>query len=145
LPRLLVIAVAALAVAGCGGHGRPSLTDRVVTGPEWKAVLNDWYDDGRIEGDYSCAAAVIASSHLPADPGTYSDVIQVVDRYAVKICTTRPDLAAIKLGMADTDVAALAGAPELPAFGSCWQYRSRNGGNARLTACFRNGRVVSDG
>jgi hypothetical protein len=141
--RPAVVGLAGLAVAGalagCNGGPRPKLTNRPVRPAEWKAVLNDWYDDGRIEGSYSCGAAVIAASHLPPDPVAYSDVQQVVDGYARKACVRPGDLEAVRVGMADSDVAAFAGAPRLPPV-SCWYYPvtiKRNG----LRVCFKDGRA----
>jgi hypothetical protein len=139
----VVVGLAALAVAGalvgCNGQARPKLTNRPVSASDWKAVLNDWYDDGRIEGRYSCAATVIASSQLPADPGAYSDVEHVLEQYARKVCVRPGDLKAVRLGMADSDVAAVAGAPRLPPVG-CWYYPvtlKRSG----LRVCFKDGRA----
>lgn len=131
---------ATLALAACGGHSRPMLTGRAVTPAQWKAVLRDWYD-GRISDHHSCGAVVVASEHLPVDGPIYGTLAGDLSRYAAKVCTHHPDLAAVRVGMADADVAAVAGAPQVPLYGSCWDYREPRG--TRTEVCFRLGRVVS--
>jgi hypothetical protein len=126
-------------LAGCGGTRSPRLTGRVVTARQWKALFNDWYVDGRIDRHYSCAVAVIATSHLPADPPIYSDATQTFEKYTAKVCHPG-DLRAVHVGMTDTDVAAVAGAPQLPAYG-CWQYPVTRR-YAGLRVCFKNGRAT---
>ena len=128
---------ASLGLGGCGGSSGVTLTGRVVTAAQWKAVLWDWYD-GRISHPHSCGAVVVATSHLPID-ATYSTANADLGRYAAKVCTHHRDFRAIKRGMTDADVAAVAGAPQLPAGGRCWEYRQRR------DVCFRAGRVVGLG
>lgn len=126
-------------LAACGGPQVPKLTGRAVTASQWKALFNDWYKDSRIDGHYSCAVSVIATSHLPADPPMYSDVMDVFEKYTAKVC--RPgDLKRVHVGMTDTDVALVAGAPELPAYG-CWRYPVTNKQNG-LRVCFTYGRAT---
>jgi hypothetical protein len=140
MTRVAALTGATLCLAGCGQHGGPRLTGRVVTPVQWKAVFEDWYD-GHLGGRHSCAAVVVASSRLPEDPMIYSTVVADFTHYAARVCTHQPDFAAIKVGMADGDVAALAGAPVLPA-SACWDYPSKDRVDAALEVCFRSGRVT---
>jgi hypothetical protein len=57
-----------------------------VTLAERKAIFNDWYADGRIDGVYSCAVVQNAIRHLPQDPPTYSTVVQDFQRYERRVC-----------------------------------------------------------
>ena len=136
---LLAAACGISFLAGCTDHHAAKLTGHTVTTTEWKAVLNDWFDDGRIEGRYSCAAIVIATSHLPADQMTYGDALQVLERYTATVCIRPGDFDVIHVGMTDTDIAALSGAPQLPAYG-CWYYPVTNKREG-LRVCFKNGRA----
>lgn len=133
--RLLLLVAATALLAGCGSH-EVALTHRTVTPAEWRAVFEDWYD-GKLSNRHSCAAVITALSHAPID-GTYSTVVPDLERYAARVCTSHPNLAALRVGMTDEDVALLAGAPRLPAFGSCWTYGGTH-------VCFDGGRVASVG
>jgi hypothetical protein len=135
------LSAAALGLVACGGEAGVKLTGRAVTTAQWKAVMRDWYD-GRISDRHSCGAVVLASSHLPVDGPIYSTVAADLARYAAKVCTQHPDLAAVKVGTTDADVAALAGAPQMPAYGSCWGYPSKRRNTSGLAVCFRRSRVV---
>jgi hypothetical protein len=149
---LVLLSFGALGLVACGGsstaklttESTPKLTHKVVGAAEWKAVLQDWYD-GRIREHHSCAAVVVASSHLPVDGVTYSTINADLARYAAKVCTRHSALAAIKVGMTDADVAALAGTPQIPASGSCWDYASKKRGSSGTSICFGNGHVTSRG
>jgi hypothetical protein len=134
---------AAFGLAGCAGAAHSKLGSRPVGSPEWHAVLSDWYD-GRISGHHSCAAVVVASAHLPSDgPPIGSSVIVDLSGYAQKVCSGHRDLAAVKAGMSDTDVVRLGGPPQIPASGSCWDYRDSHDGHKDSRVCFRDGRVTA--
>jgi len=139
---LIVVSCGSLGLVACGGSDSPKLADKVVSAAQWKAVLRDWYD-GRISDRHSCGAVVVASSHLPVDGPIYSTIDADLTRYAAKVCPHHSDVAAIKVGMSDADVAALAGAPAIPASGSCWDYRSTSRDNTDIAVCFGSGRVIS--
>ena len=75
LPRLLLVAVlAALALSvsasPAAAKGRPC----------WAAVINDWYDNGRMDRDYSIACYQQALQHLPPDVREYADAQDVIGR-----------------------------------------------------------------
>ena len=141
---LLTFCGASLGLAACGEANQVRLAGRVVTSAQWKAVLQDWYD-GRISDRHTCGAVVVASSHLPVDGPIYSTLSADLIRYASRVCTHEPDLTRVKVGMTDADVAAVAGAPQLPATGRCWDYWQKSPSHKGLAVCFRNGRVVSRG
>jgi hypothetical protein len=56
-----------------------------VTLAERKAILSDWYADGRIDGVYSCAVVRDVLRRLPTDP-VYSLAPQDFARYAKRVC-----------------------------------------------------------
>ena len=141
---LLSFCGGSLGLVACGGSNRVRLTGRVVTTTEWRAVLRDWYD-GKISDRHSCGAVVVASSHLPVDGPVFNTVSADLARYAVKVCTHHPDLRKVKMGMTDADVAAVAGAPQMPATGRCWDYWEKSPSHKGLAVCFRSGRAVSRG
>ena len=141
---LLTFCGASLGLVACGGVNRVRLTGRVVASAQWKAVLQDWYD-GRISDRHTCGAVVVASSHLPVDGPIFSTVSADLTRYAAKVCTDHADLARVKVGVTDGDVAAVAGAPQMPATGRCWEYWQKGSSHKGLAVCFRSGRVVSRG
>jgi hypothetical protein len=126
----------------CGQSSTPKLTHRKVGASEWKAVLQDWYD-GRISEHHSCAAVVVASTHLPEGGMIYSPINADLTHYAGRVCTHDRNLAAIKVGMTDADVATLAGAPAIPASGGCWDYWAKKRHNTGAAICFKVGRVIS--
>ena len=141
---LTILSGASLGLVACGGPGRVKLTGRTVTSAQWKAVLQDWYD-GRISDRHTCGAVVVASSHLPVDGPIYSTVSADLAHYATKVCTHHPDLTRITPGMTDADVASVAGAPQMPATGRCWEYWKKSPSHQGLAVCFRDGKVVSRG
>ena len=67
-------AAGVLLLAGCS-HARSSDVEQVagITGgtavvdPRWKAVIEDWESDGRLDHAWSCPALRSAVAHLPAD------------------------------------------------------------------------------
>lgn len=84
------LAVAAL-LAGCSaGHAvqtkHSSSPVRAPGGSAWKAVLRDWYDDGKFEQRHSCAAVRDAMRHLPSDGPIFSTAYRDLRRYARRVC-----------------------------------------------------------
>lgn len=47
--------------------------------PCWKQVINDWVDNGRIEGSYAQHCYREAIPHVPADLATYSSIIDDIN------------------------------------------------------------------
>lgn len=134
--------VLVIVAAGCAAHHprqprpRPPIRDG-----EWKAVLNDWYPDSVVDHAHPCAAIVIAKAHLPVDTMRYSTIYRDLERAEKRWCTETPDLDALKTGMSDADVAAVAGVPN-DVLLHCWLYavtRTRDG----RRVCFTKGRVTA--
>jgi hypothetical protein len=138
---VLVPLVAALSACGGAKHSAPAPPVR----GEWKAVVNDWENNGRLDGRYSCAAVVEAVAHLnevPTASPTVSirRIISALDRYAGTVCPKTPQFSKVVVGMSDTDVAREAGMPRtvLP---NCWLYPTANTHNG-LRVCFAGGRAA---
>src|SRR5450759_2851100 len=121
LPIALVLA---FVVGGCGGSHGAHRTP-VVTSKQWAAVVNDWLDNARIDGRYSCGAVVEAVAHIsalhPPYSPTWQRAVPMLDRYSSQVCTRHPQLPRIVVGMTDAEVAEVAGMPRTPRL-RCWLY-----------------------
>jgi hypothetical protein len=74
LPRLLLVAALAalaLTVSAAPAAAKP---------PCWSQVINDWYDNGRIDHEYPVACYQAALKHLPPDVQEYADAQDVIKR-----------------------------------------------------------------
>jgi hypothetical protein len=49
--------------------------------PCWERVIDDWTDNGLIEGDYSASCIAAARRHVPEDIRTYTDIVDKLDSY----------------------------------------------------------------
>lgn len=93
--RVAALLALVLALAGCGHGGEGSAAAskpvevRPVSADEWKAVLRDWYDHGRVARRHRCAAVRAAIAHLPVDPRTYNTAYDDLQAYAGTVCDTR--------------------------------------------------------
>ncbi len=82
--RMGVISLIALALMACGGrHATPATPPP--TAAEWKAVIQDWYDNRKFTHRHSCAATRAALEHVPAD-GTALAVADALRRYESRVC-----------------------------------------------------------
>ena len=136
--RRIAAVLLLLAVTACGGARTPQPP---VTRAEWHAVLRDWSDDRRFEGEYSCGAVVLAIGHLPASFPVYTTVGADLRREARHVCPQRGHYDAIEPAMSDADVAAIAGVPG-HVLARCWLYpvtRERTG----RQVCFTRGLVTT--
>jgi hypothetical protein len=52
----------------------------------WKAVLNDWFDDGRVDGRHSCAAVREAIRQLPEEGIYYSNPADALGVAEARVC-----------------------------------------------------------
>jgi hypothetical protein len=137
--RLAAIALVIVA-AGCASH-HAAARRPPIRPAEWKAVLNDWYPDSVVDQPHPCAAIVIATTRLPSSPTAYSTINRDLARAERRSCTRNPDLGALKVGMSDADVAAVAGAPDDTGL-RCWVYAVTSAHDGRRV-CFTNGRVTT--
>ena len=137
--RLAALAVV-IALTACASHRAPRLRPPIRPA-EWKAVLNDWYPDSVVDHPHPCAAIVIARAHLPVDPPAYSTVDRDLERAEKRLCPQTSDLDALKAGMSDADVAALAGVPDTVGL-KCWLYAVTRDHDGRRV-CFTEGRVTT--
>jgi hypothetical protein len=49
--------------------------------PCWERVIDDWVDNGSIDGNYSVRCVQAAKRHVPEDIRTYTDIMDVLDAY----------------------------------------------------------------
>jgi hypothetical protein len=49
--------------------------------PCWERVIDDWVDNGRIDGVYASSCLSAARKHVPEDLRTYTDIIDKIDGY----------------------------------------------------------------
>jgi hypothetical protein len=76
-----------LLLAGCSHtnrNARPIPSQVVLLG--WRAVLSDWYDDGKFEQRHPCKAVREAIEHLPPDPPQYTTVHRDLVRLERRVC-----------------------------------------------------------
>ena len=110
----IVLAVAAVIAAGCGGpHRQP------VVSADGRSVLRDAVD-GHLDRAWSCGSLRAALGHLPPGGGpTYSTIPAMVGRAAGEACDAA--LATVHLGMSTADVRQALGRPDTD--GDCWFLR----------------------
>ena len=76
LPLLLLVTV--LAAVALGVSAAPAAAK--AQSACWARVIQDWYDNGRIDGEYSVACYQQALQHLPPDVREYADAQDVIGR-----------------------------------------------------------------
>jgi hypothetical protein len=126
--RLVVAGIATtllLAVLpAVSGAAAAATASAPVPGREWKAAINDWFARGELSTAHSCAAAVVARSHVQRSK--HLQLARALDKYARRICRSNPDPWVATIGMSNRDVATKAGAPVPGLSGpSCWYYRAK--------------------
>lgn len=144
---LALLVVLAALVSGCGG------ISHVVTAPpirpqEWRGVVSDWLDNGRLDGRHSCGAVVVAVAQLrvlervpTGSPRlSYRRAVAAFDHYAATVCPSKSQLSKIVVGMSDAEVADVAGMPRTPRL-RCWLYGVTRTHDGRRV-CFVHGRVT---
>jgi hypothetical protein len=76
--KLLLLAVAGVCAVGCAaGAATPAQAAK----PCWERVIDDWVDNGRIDGLYSASCITEARKHVPEDIRTYTDIMDKLDNY----------------------------------------------------------------
>jgi hypothetical protein len=78
--RLLAVFAAGLLVATGAllGVGTPRAE---AAKPCWERAIDDWVDNGRIDGVYSASCITAARKHVPEDIRAYTDIIDKLDSY----------------------------------------------------------------
>jgi hypothetical protein len=132
---LIACLLASNALSGCGNNSNHS--SQPVSFREWQAVVGDWLVDGRLSNTHSCAAAVVAEVRSHAVGGQRLTAALVA--YAQARCR-HTDVAAIRRGMSDREVADLAGLPDVSG-ARCWSYRHVSRTEA-VRVCFKDGRAA---
>jgi hypothetical protein len=56
--------------------------------PCWERVIDDWVDNGRIDGVYSSRCLMEARQHVPEDLRTYTDILDKIDAYRQGVTRT---------------------------------------------------------
>jgi hypothetical protein len=59
---------------------------RPVTAADWRAVIDDWYMDGVIDGIHTCEAVQAAIAKLPQDVQDFSSATDDFREYAERVC-----------------------------------------------------------
>lgn len=57
-----------------------------VAGREWKAVIDDWYDNGEFDRAHRCAAVREAIAHVPAQGPNYHTTTEDLLAYSEQVC-----------------------------------------------------------
>jgi hypothetical protein len=81
-------ALAALALTAIGAVLAVGTTPAQAAKPCWERVIDDWVDNGRIDGVYSARCIAAAREHVPEDIRTYTDIIDKLDAYRQAIVRT---------------------------------------------------------
>jgi len=122
--------------------GRPP---EPVSGRQWRAAISDYYAFG-LSGADSCAATVVARTHLPPRFKEGTAIVHAFDLHERAVCTgTANPLSAIA-GMTDAQIADMFGPPIPWRSGPrCWDYHASKAGTSvdGVRICFRQG-VVSE-
>ena len=137
---LVVSAAAAMTRAATAASSAP------VSRAEWQSALNDAVAHGAVSAQHSCAAVVVARTHAPPTYKEGSHAVHALDVFLYTRCRKFGRLSAIRIGMSDRQVVAIAGAPVPWMSGPHrWFYRTRRPGTAvdGVGFCFSAGRVTA--
>jgi hypothetical protein len=78
--RLLTLFAVSLLVAGAALLSAGAAPAEAAK-PCWERVIDDWTDNGLIEGDYPPSCITAARRHVPEDLRTYTDILDKLDAY----------------------------------------------------------------
>jgi hypothetical protein len=116
-----------------------------VLGRQWKAAISDYYASG-LSGADSCAATVVARTHLPPRFKEGTAIVHAFDVHERAVCTGTANPLSATAGMTDAQIADMFGPPIPRRSGpSCWGYHASQAGTYvdGVRICFSNG-VVSE-
>jgi hypothetical protein len=88
LPARSLTALAVIVLAAIGAVLAVGTTPAQAAKPCWERVIDDWVDNGRIDGVYSARCIAAAREHVPEDIRTYTDIIDKLDAYRQAIVRT---------------------------------------------------------
>jgi len=89
LRGLALLALLAV-LAGCEKESKPlpaaapTPAPQTVPDPEWRAVIEDWYDNGTFDDAHACAAVRKAIASVPKRD--YSPPLEDFETYAALVC-----------------------------------------------------------
>lgn len=81
-------ALAAIVLGAIGVALAVGTTPANAAKPCWERVIDDWVDNGRLDGVYSASCIAAARDHVPEDIRTYTNIIDVLDSYRQDIVRT---------------------------------------------------------
>lgn len=80
VPARKLALVAALSLVAFGAF-LAIATPAEAAKPCWERVIDDWVDNGRIDGVYSASCITEARKHVPEDIRAYTDIVDKLDTY----------------------------------------------------------------
>jgi hypothetical protein len=95
--RIALLGLLAAAVAGCGEERSvaPAIAYAEaippwVSDPEWRRVIDDWYDNGQFDRPHTCRAVRETGERIPARGPNYSSIHGDLRAYADLVCPDTP-------------------------------------------------------
>jgi hypothetical protein len=85
--RLYAYGARSVYVSSDDGRSWKRLPDLPDAPRGWKAIYQDWADDGRIEGHYRCADAITAGRHRAPNQYARATARETINAYARRICS----------------------------------------------------------
>ena len=125
-----------LVVAGCGGSSGKYL--KIST--DGRAVIQDAYDNQRLDRNWSCGSLRAALGRLSTEGGDYSTVTAMLNEATGRACDQA--LTHVRTGLTPEQVRAILGKPDhMP---RCWLYSwpvHKSSFSDGVRICFVNGEV----
>jgi len=78
-PARSLTALTALVLVAIGAVLAVGAAPAEAAKPCWERVIDDWVDNGRLDGVYSPSCLAAAREHVPEDIRTYTDIIDKID------------------------------------------------------------------
>lgn len=80
-PARSLTALAAIVLVAIGAVLAVGTTPAQAAKPCWERVIDDWVDNGRIDGVYSARCLAAAREHVPEDLGTYTNILDEIETH----------------------------------------------------------------
>jgi hypothetical protein len=87
-PARLLAAFATIVLVATGALLAVATPQAEGAKPCWERVIDDWVDNGRIDGVYSASCITAARNHVPEDIRAYTDIIDKLDSYRLDAVRT---------------------------------------------------------